>query len=700
LSALHILIVFTILLAIVSLSYNTYPLFAVLIEEKNQDANVKLYFIGTQNNNSLSTNLTSKNVLNYIDKGDELFDEGKYDQAITYYDKALSLDPNDIDTLIIKGVSLNNLDKFEEAIEWYDKALAVDPNYINALYHKAISLDNMGDYEQAIAYFDKALALEPNDVDTLSYKGTSLENLDRHDEAIAYFDKALAIEPSDVDTLNWKGYALYNLDKYDEAIIYFDKVLEIDPNNEYAKNLRALSSTRAPLIDSLFLTSAAEDADETSNATNEFETFRDSKTKVSFQYPSNWDFASDEYIDSIYGDSEGFIVLMVPKSLDGSSMSIIYEELPFSISTKEYVKISEKNIQDDETSVSESIPVSIGSLDGLKYNVTVSDDTSPDGVYVSTQLVFVKNSKAFVITYNLGETERAKDLRDIESMIDSFEINNSNNKDNTENDKAENDDSVPSSNDEELENAKHKAKGLLTDVFNSLFPETGEEFTNSVYGVDMKFPKNWTGVEMKAVFPMAVVAPEGFNFTEVFSAVSNATVDSAAESILSGEMTDFTEQKKQELIELITNKALEHFENMTSTMGIFIYDKEFARLMNSLQQNSTVPVDSLTSIYEGLAASDPTISCDRTSLDQVALHNNMSAELSTEECLYNDSNKKQDNLNYFVLTPNAIVGIQYTSDPNKENDIFLSEFEQALKTLSVKESLPIDNQTIQQFLSG
>jgi hypothetical protein len=259
-----------------------------------------------------------------------------------------------------------------------------------------------------------------------------------------------------------------------------------------------------------------------------------------------------------------------------------------------------------------------------------------------------------------------------------------------------------------LDNAKDKAKELLNEVFTSLFPQTGEKFTSTLYGVDISFPENWKGVEMKVVFPMAIVSPEGFSFTDMFSTISNATVDNVAESFFSEntaglseqELQVLIEQKKQELTESISNEVIEYLENMTSSMGIFIYDKEFARLVNSLDQNNTTAADSLTSIYERLVASDPNISCDRTALDQVTLNNNTSAELSTEQCSYTDSNKKQDNLNYFVLTPNAMVGIQYTSDSNKENAQFLTEFEEALKTLSVKESLPINNQTIQQFLSG
>jgi hypothetical protein len=87
-------------------------------------------------------------------------------------------------------------------------------------------------------------------------------------------------------------------------------------------------------------------------------------------------------------------------------------------------------------------------------------------------------------------------------------------------------------------------------------------------------------------------------------------------------------------------------------------------------------------------------------LEYITLKNNISAERSTEQCTYTASNKNQNNLNYFVLTPNSIVHIQYASDMNKQDDKFLPEFEEALKTLSVMETIPINNETIQQFLSS
>lgn len=656
------------------------------------------------------------NINSLYNKGKALDYLGRNEKGITYYDKALDLEPNDTKILNSKGLALHHSGSNEEAITYYDKVINLDPNDSDALYNKGVALDNLGRNEAAQIYYKKALAVNPDHVKALYNLGSGLYYSGDYDDAITYLDRVLTLEPDHIDSLNYKGKSLASLGKNDDAMVYFDKVLEIDPANVSARSQKELSlsvnyEADSSNSDSFVEASASDDfRQHSSNTATEVKTFRDSKTKVTFQYPSDWEIASDEYMESAYGDSEGFIVAMLPKSLDGSSISVIYEELPFSMSAKEYVNIIKRSLREQkDTSIGKPIPISIGSLDGYKYNVTASDKTLPDGEFISTQIVFVKNSKAFAITYFLG-AEVVKDLEDIESMIESFEVNNSNkNEDNAENgDNNEIDDSDASINDKDLDNAKDKAKELLNEVFTSLFPQTKNKFTNTVYGVDISFPKNWTGIEMKVFFPMAVVSPKGFSFTDIFSTVSNATVDNIADSIFSDEVAGLSEdelrvlieQKKQELTESASNKVIEYIENMTSTMGVFIYDKEFARLTTSLDPNNTSPVDSLTSLYERLFASDPTISCDRTTLDQITLQNNISAEMSTEQCSYTDSNKMQDNLNYFVLTPNAIVGIHYTSDPNKENDKFLSEFEESLKTLSVEETLPINNHTIQQFLNS
>lgn len=447
----------------------------------------------------------------------------------------------------------------------------------------------------------------------------------------------------------------------------------------------SLLSNADPLLAQI----STNDSEEVStSATNEIKTFKDSKTKLSFQYPSDWEIASDEYLQSIGGVPENLIVLMIPKSLDASTMAVLHRELHFPLSD-EFLEMVKKSVTEDGSSVSDAIPVSIGSLDGYEFNVTLTGDTQPS----LTQVILAKDLEAFVITYDISETDKEEN-RDIEAMIDSFKV---------EDDVSENEITIASSNGKEFVTSEDKTRDLLTYAFNSLFPETGEKFTNTEYGVDITFPKNWTGIEWKAVFPLAIVSPEGINITDLFSPEIKVTVDSIVEEFNSGgNISELAEQKMQDLNKPVINKLLQYFTDRTSSMAIYIYDKQFARHANSFSANSKLPIDSQTSLYERHSFSESANSgCFRKSLDQISLHNNILAEKATDQCFLGlDGNKKQDNIHYFVLTPNAVVYIRFTYDPDKENDISFQEFEESLKSLSVEKSLPINNQTIQQFLSG
>jgi tetratricopeptide (TPR) repeat protein len=66
---------------------------------------------------------------------------GKNNESITYFDKALAMDPNDVESLNGKGVALANLGKYCEAIKYFDKALTIKPSYATALDNKQKTLD-------------------------------------------------------------------------------------------------------------------------------------------------------------------------------------------------------------------------------------------------------------------------------------------------------------------------------------------------------------------------------------------------------------------------------------------------------------------------------------------------------------------------------------------------------------------------------
>ena len=65
----------------------------------------------------------------------------KYDEALTWYDKVLEIDPKHVYALHNKGLALANLEKFEEAIVCYDRVLEIDPNHKNSIKSKQLAVD-------------------------------------------------------------------------------------------------------------------------------------------------------------------------------------------------------------------------------------------------------------------------------------------------------------------------------------------------------------------------------------------------------------------------------------------------------------------------------------------------------------------------------------------------------------------------------
>jgi tetratricopeptide (TPR) repeat protein len=58
--------------------------------------------------------------------------------------------------LVNKGVVFYELEKYEEAITYYDQALTINPGKLGAIVNKANALQELGQYDEALKWFQKA----------------------------------------------------------------------------------------------------------------------------------------------------------------------------------------------------------------------------------------------------------------------------------------------------------------------------------------------------------------------------------------------------------------------------------------------------------------------------------------------------------------------------------------------------------------
>jgi tetratricopeptide (TPR) repeat protein len=66
------------------------------------------------------------------------------------------MNKSDAEALMRQGIELYDLGKFQEAIVMFDRSLALFPRLAKAHYFKGIALYDLGLMEEAIAAYDKA----------------------------------------------------------------------------------------------------------------------------------------------------------------------------------------------------------------------------------------------------------------------------------------------------------------------------------------------------------------------------------------------------------------------------------------------------------------------------------------------------------------------------------------------------------------
>ena len=127
--------------------------------------------------------------------GSVLIVAAKYDEARAWLEGELAEGPH---VGLYKGLGLLHeiLNEGEKAVDFFNKALGLDPANVEVLNNLGISLQYLGRNDEAKAAYERALSHEPERMEVLQNLGVLMLNQDRYDEAAEAFRQALRIDPN------------------------------------------------------------------------------------------------------------------------------------------------------------------------------------------------------------------------------------------------------------------------------------------------------------------------------------------------------------------------------------------------------------------------------------------------------------------------------------------------------------------------
>jgi len=135
-----------------------------------------------------------------------------------------------------RGQVLAKSGKNEEAMAEFDRALALDPYNVQALYGRGLIHQSEKQYQQAIADFTSANGLSPQKLEPLLARASSYLAIDKAKEAAADLDEAVQSDPGSAAAWSARGQAYERLGDKAKAAVSYGRALALRPKDEVARS--------------------------------------------------------------------------------------------------------------------------------------------------------------------------------------------------------------------------------------------------------------------------------------------------------------------------------------------------------------------------------------------------------------------------------------------------------------------------------
>ena len=167
--------------------------------------------------------------------------QGRLQDAIESYDRAIQLKPDYVDAYYNRGIALKDTGQPEQAVESYEMAIRFKPDYAEAYNNRGIALKEIGQRELALESFEMAIQLKPDYAEAYNNRGNELKKLGQPDEALGSYEKAIRLRPDYAEAYNNHGNAHKDLGQLDQALESYEKAIRFRPDYAEAYSNRGVA---------------------------------------------------------------------------------------------------------------------------------------------------------------------------------------------------------------------------------------------------------------------------------------------------------------------------------------------------------------------------------------------------------------------------------------------------------------------------